>query len=294
MQQCSSKDTVVAVIDTGVTPDQLDQDRILPGINFSDEGGTYDTSDHHGHGTALAKTILGIAPQCRLLPIKLMTRRGSLRDLKRIDSVFDWIIDHRAEFGINIICTAFANFSHATSDELHRGTHLQQQIAELREMNVATIAPAGNWYREHRQQNSQGMAWPAILREVVSVGALQRQPDGLWLTKSTQRLHADLNTGCRTTVFTEPGELGETSGAAAVVTGCLAVLHQLCPNHTVDTLVQMLLHYQSMAYDQAGLTWPAIDVGAIELSGGVSLKALAIPLPNPAVVNIQPNAITRG
>lgn len=260
MQQCSSNDTVVVVIDTGVTSDRLDRDRILPGINFSDEE---DISDCHGHGTALAKTILSIAPQCRLLPIKLMTQRGYLRDLNRVDAVFDWIIDHRAEFGINIICTAFANFSHATSDELHQGTHLQQQIAKLREMNVATIAPAGNWYREHCHQNSQGMAWPAILREVVSVGALQRQADGLWLTKTTQRLHADLNTGCRTTVFVEPGELGETSGAAAVITGCLAKLHQLCPDCTVDTLVQMLLQYQTKAWDQSKFTWSAVEANKI-------------------------------
>ncbi len=256
MQQCHTNHPVVVVIDTGITLDRLNRDRILPGINFSDEE---DTSDRHGHGNALAKTILGIAPQCQLLPIKLMTRRGYLRDLKRIDAVFDWIIDHRDEFGINIICTAFANFSHATSDELHQGTHLQQQIAKLRQMNVATIAPAGNWYKEHCQQNSQGMAWPAILREVVSVGALQRQADGLWLTKTTQRLHADLNTGCRTTVFAESGELGETSGAAAVITGCLAALHQRCPDCTVDALVQMLLQYQTKAWDQSKLTWPGVE-----------------------------------
>lgn len=260
MQQCSRKDTVVAVIDTGVSPNQLERDRILPGINFSDEGGTYDTSDFHGHGTALAKIILGIAPKCQILPIKLITRRGFLRDLKHIDSVFDWIIDHRVEFGINIICTAFANFSHATSDELHRGTHLQQHIANLREMNIATIAPAGNWYREHCQQHSQGMAWPAILREVISVGALEKQPDGLFLTKSTQRLHADLNTGCRTTVFIEPGELGETSGAAAVFTGYLALLHRLYLDYTVDALVHRLLNPQGGGNDESGLAWPTLKI----------------------------------
>jgi subtilisin family serine protease len=249
----------VAVIDSGISPDRLENPVILPGINLSGEGEVDDTTDSGNHGTAVAKTILSIAPQTWLVPIRLMNRRGSLRNRAKVEEAFAWTLDHRESFGIQIICAAFADFSHATSDAEHRGSRLQQQIAALREMNVATVAPAGNWHREFRRQSPQGMAWPAIIQEAISVGALQRQPDGLWLTHETQRLNAGWDTACHTTVFTEPGDLGDTSGAAAVITGCLAVLRQSYPEATPNELVQRLLRFQQNAYDESDFIWPALD-----------------------------------
>lgn len=257
--------TVVAVIDTGISPEKLDNALVLKGINLSDEGDIEDTNDYGNHGTAIATTILHIAPQCQLIPIKLMNRRGVLRDPNKLEMALDWILEHQLDLNIKIICAAFADFSHATSDVTHRGTRIQQHIATLREMNVATVAPAGNWYPEHCRQNPQGMAWPAILREVLSVGAAQQKNNDLWLTKGSQRLHTSLNTGCQTTVFTEPGEPGETSGAAAVIAGCLAALQQACPVSTVDDLVQMLLPFQQVAYDASGLLWPTVKLKKILL-----------------------------
>jgi subtilisin family serine protease len=252
----------VAVIDTGISPEHLENPVILPGINLSGEGTVEDTTDSGNHGTAVAKTILSIAPNTRLVPIRLMNRRGSLRDRKKVEEAFDWILEHRKSLGIQIVCAAFADFSNATSDAEHRGSRLQQQIAALREMNVLTVAPAGNWYQQFRRKSSQGMAWPAIIREVISVGEVERREDGLYLTHRTQRLHVTSGTGCQTTIFTTSGELGNTSGSAAVIVGKIAALIQTSSLTSQEKIIIGLLENQQIASDENGLNRLSVDSGS--------------------------------
>jgi subtilisin family serine protease len=248
------------VIDTGINPASLGDATVLPGVNLSGEGDPHDTSDPLGHGTLVAATILRIAPHARLVPIRLLNARGALRPVSRLEQAFDWAMSQRSALDIEIVCVAFADASHSTSDDIHQNSHLRRQIAALRDAGVATVAAAGNWYPEHRARNPQGMAWPAIIREVISVGVAQRRPDGLCLSRTTQRLHATVGGGCRTTVFAEPGEPGETSGAAATIAGCLARLRPTCPDPSVDGLVRSLLRHQQPAHDDSGLDWPAVLV----------------------------------
>ena len=252
----------VAVIDTGISPECLENPIILPGINLSGEGEVNDTTDSGKHGTEVAKIILSIAPQTRLVPIRLMNRWGSLRKREKVEEAFDWILENRAALGINIVCAAFADFSNATSDAEHRGSRLQQQIAALRDMNVLTVAPAGNWYQQFRRKSPQGMAWPAIIREVISVGEVERREDGLYLTKSTQRLHKTLNTGCQTRIFTTSGQFGSTSGSAAVIVGKIATLAQTSSLISQDKIISELLENQQIASDENGLNWLSVDQGS--------------------------------
>ena len=98
------------------------------------------------------------------------------------------------------------------------------------------------------------MAWPAIIREVISVGEVEQRENGLWLTNCTQRLHPYLGTACHTTVFAKSGELGETSGSAARVTGLLVELHQIYACVAIDTLVSFLIPDQQ-AHDENDLSW---------------------------------------
>lgn len=249
----------VVVIDTGISPERLENSVLLPGINLSGEGKIGDTTDSGKHGTEVAKTILSIAPETRLVPIRLMNRWGSLRSREKVEEAFDWILDHRESLGINIVCAAFADFSHSTSDAEYRGSRLQQQIAALRKMNVPTVAPAGNWYQEFCGKSPQGMAWPAIIREVISVGEVERREDGLYLTKRTQRLHSSLGTGCQTTVFTTSGQLGNTSGATAVIVGNIVHLLQIPQTSNSTDTVNWLQNSQQMLRDKNGTRWSFVD-----------------------------------
>jgi len=117
-----------------------------------------------------------------------------------------------------------------------------------------TVAPAGNGFRAARRWSEQGMAWPAILREIVSVGALTMDR----LADNSQRLHVDHGGDCRTTLFAEPLELPDTSGAAAVVAGRLAGLQVELPHATVDELVAGLLGQCREVQDEDGTFWQAL------------------------------------
>ena len=188
-----------------------------------------------------------------------MGKYGYLRSPEQLEVAFEWILEHEAPLAIRVVCAAFADASHLSTDAPFRASPLHQYVVALRAAGVATVAPAGNFYRASRRWSDQGMAWPAILREVISVGALRTGPDGLYLTDDTQRLHAETSGACQTTVFVEPGEPGESSGAAAVVTGRLLALRSAHPRATVDELVARLLQQRRIAHDASGFGWPAIS-----------------------------------
>lgn len=258
----SAQRVVVAVIDSGIDPERLPPGTaVLPGINLSGDGDAADTHDDAGHGSAVAATILGIAPGAGLLPVKLMDRRGSLRDKAMVDKAFAWISEQSAELDISVICAAFADSSHRVSDESFHGSALQRQIAAMLEAGtgIPTVTAAGNWYPEHRARSPHGMAWPAIIRETVSVGALEHAEEGDRLARASQRLHAGLQTGCSTAIFTRPGEPGMTSGAAAVIAGCIAALRQAFPKASTAQLLERLHSVRRSIVDEQGLSWPAID-----------------------------------
>jgi len=251
--------TVVAVIDTGLNPASMGQVEILPGVNFSHEGGPDDTRDNNGHGTAVAATLAAQAQSVRLLPVKLLGEHANFRSIAQLEAVFDWIIEQREPLGIGIVCAAFADTRHLADDGPFRASLLQEQIACLREAGVATVAPAGNHYRRQRMWNPQGMAWPAILREVVSVGAAECGADGVGLAEDSQRLHVRWGDVCHTTVFAIPGEPGGTSGAAAVVAGRLAILRAECPEASVCSLIERLLAPGAFVREANSLLeWPLL------------------------------------
>ncbi|QHW29413.1 S8/S53 family peptidase [Paenibacillus rhizovicinus] len=257
---CLSSIATIAVIDSGVNVEKLPPGTVvLPGINLSGEGDETDIADHSGHGTAVSATILSVAPAARLLPVKLMDRRGALRDKSQIDTAFAWILANAARFGIGVVCAAFADSSHRVSDEALRGTPAQRHIAALLASGILTVTAAGNWYPEHRSRSLHGMAWPAIIRETVSVGALADMEEGVGLAKASQRLHASLNTGCSTTFFALPGEPGMTSGAAAAVTGCFAAVRQAYPEEAGTRLLQRLRAGCDELIDENGLSWPVVS-----------------------------------
>jgi Subtilase family len=249
-------DVAVAVIDSGIATDDIDG-AFRTGINLSGEGSPEDTRDDCGHGTKVASTLRRLAPRSPLVPIKVTDRRGVLPHRDNLTAAFAWIAEHRQANGIAVICAAVGDQSNLTGDDGFRGSALQLQIAALRAAGVLTVAPAGNWRRLHGA-GRQGMVWPAILREIVSVGAVRRTPDGLRLTDGGQRLQAGLHHACATTVFTIDGPPGETSGATAAIAGCLARLAGAGGTPAARGALSALLRLRREARDDDGATWPAV------------------------------------
>src|SRR5262245_62114706 len=99
----------VAIVDTGISADGLEDACVIPGINLGGEGGADDTVDRNGHGTQVASTILRFAPRASLLPIKLMGEHGYLRLPEQLEMAFEWVLERRRELDIGVICAPFAD-----------------------------------------------------------------------------------------------------------------------------------------------------------------------------------------
>ena len=102
----SGAGVIVAVLDSGVDarhPDLVGQ--VLPGADFVD-GSTDGRTDPVGHGTTVAALIAGrgddaagvegLAPQARILPVRVLDRQNRYADAAVVAHGVRWAVDHGA------------------------------------------------------------------------------------------------------------------------------------------------------------------------------------------------------
>ncbi|WP_137725885.1 S8 family peptidase [Prescottella subtropica] len=222
----------VAVLDTGLRTSHVDfAGRVVPGRNFtSDYGGDRDeVADGHGHGTSVAgiacagRIHTGVAPNARIVPLKVLGNDGTGR-FADIRDALDWVLDHRASLGISALCLATGAPDNRTTDTDMPGDAIGALLQELCDDGVCCCTAAGNDYYAHG--GTQGMCYPAIFRQTISVGAVYdadegsfRYPDGAKaftsdadrLTPFSQRLHRTVGGPCATDTFA-PGAPVSSSG----------------------------------------------------------------------------------
>jgi thermitase len=89
---------IIAVLDTGINKDNQDlADRVVAEVNFTDSP---TSDDLYGHGTHMAGTIAAIAPECRLMNVKVADDRGRCGPSVVARGII-WAVDHGAKV-INI------------------------------------------------------------------------------------------------------------------------------------------------------------------------------------------------
>lgn len=137
----------VFVMDTGFDPDaakEFPHVRLHAGFNMSRHGSPDDSSDPHGHGTAVARTLLeacGPAP-IRLVPVRLLDRRGALWERGRVADALERILRELPE-GPTVVCAAFGDGRHLLPDEPDGQPETAERIRELRRRGVAlSLRPA--------------------------------------------------------------------------------------------------------------------------------------------------------
>jgi subtilisin family serine protease len=254
--------TTVAVLDTGLRTTHVDfAGRVLPGCNFTaDNGGDpADPSDGQGHGTNVSGIICagdihtGIAPGAKIVPIKVLGNNGS-GSFAGIRDALQWVIDHHAEHGISAVCMSLGDGGNYQDDQGFPGDAIGSRMQTLAGLGIVCCVAAGNDYHSHN--SVQGMGYPAIFRETVSVGAVYDADEGSFsyqsgavafstapdrITPFSQRLHPRVGAEFATDIFapgapvTSSGILNDqgesiqhgTSQATPVVTGVVLLLQAL-------------------------------------------------------------------
>ena len=282
--QVNGSGMTVAVLDTGLNTGHIDfAGRILAQVNFTPDNGGDDNNanDGNGHGTNVGGIITaggnhtGMAPGANIIPIKVLSNSGG-GDFRWIDQALQWVIDNREAHNITAVCMSLGDGGNYTSDIFGIWQFLRhsmrRKIQTLKEARVAVVIAAGNDFFSH--DSRQGMSFPAIIRECVSVGAVYDSDGGGFsygsgakatstkrgqLTPFSQRLHSSVNAATGTDIFA-PGApvtasgIGSptasstqhgTSQATPVVTGLILLLQEFYHRWqdelpTVDQLITWL------------------------------------------------------
>lgn len=261
----SGKGLAAAVLDTGLNAAHVDfAGRVPAQVNFTADNNAnpQDARDGNGHGTNVAGIIaangdhIGMAPEATIIPLKVLTNAGG-GDFAYVDKALGWVIENHARFNITAACMSLGDGGNYTNDTVFAAypvhSAIRAKIRALRQQKVAVVIAAGNDYFKY--ESKQGMAFPGILRETVSVGALYDADEGAFtyasgakalatragqITPFSQRLHPSTNANTYTDIFapgapvTSSGILGEhgestqhgTSQAAPVVTGIILLMQE--------------------------------------------------------------------
>jgi subtilisin family serine protease len=226
------KGHTVAVLDTGLRTTHVDfAGKVLAQRNFtSDNGGNpNDASDGNGHGTNVGGIIVanginkGIAPGASIVPLKVLANNGG-GSFTAIDNALQWVIDNHKTHRITVVNMSLGASNNPASDLAYAADPIRKKVQELTKKGIAVVIAAGNGFFEHSSQ--QGMSYPAIFRECVSVGAVYDANSGSFsygsgaiahstgpgrITPFSQRLHERVGGVCRTDIFA-PGAPITSSG----------------------------------------------------------------------------------
>jgi subtilisin family serine protease len=223
----------VAVLDTGLRLTHRDfAGRVHLVRNFTDEGAPTDVTDGDGHGTNVAGIIAssgifaptGVAPRATLLPLKVLRSDGRGR-LEWIRDALKWVAENANEHKISVVSISLGDEGNYPSfDQAVKESSFKAIFADIRTLvqtlsarGTVVVIAAGN---EYFRWQAQGMSFPAIIPECISVGAvydrisnqpiryadgaeaLNTKPDNL--APFSQRLHESKDAQCATD-FLAPG-----------------------------------------------------------------------------------------
>ncbi|MCK5182404.1 MAG: S8 family serine peptidase, partial [Dehalococcoidia bacterium] len=113
---------IVAVLDTGISKDNQDlADRVAAEVNFTSSP---TSDDLYGHGTHMAGTIVAIAPECRLMNVKVADDWGRCEPSVVARGII-WAVDQGAKvINISLAMKAAPELTEAVNYAWSRGAIL--------------------------------------------------------------------------------------------------------------------------------------------------------------------------
>ena len=151
---------IVAVLDTGIDKDNRDlAGRVVAEVNFTSSP---TTDDLYGHGTHMAGTIAAIAPECRLMNVKVADDAGKCEPSVVAKGII-WAVNHGAKvINLSLSMVASRNLEEAVNYAWNHGAIL--------------VAAAGN-------KGGSEASYPAYYVSCVAVAGTN-QDDALALLSS--------------------------------------------------------------------------------------------------------------
>jgi serine protease AprX len=169
----------VAVLDTGVSPQNDFAGRLIHGPDLSGEGTTI---DNYGHGTVMAGIIAGsgadsmnrsggsftgVAPAAHVVAVKAAGRNGVV-DVSTMLQAMHWISAYRTQYNIRVLNLAWG--VHSTQDP--SVDPLNYAVQRLWREGIVVVVAAGN-----SGPNAGTITKPGDDPVVLTVGAMNDQGD---------------------------------------------------------------------------------------------------------------------
>ncbi|BBC37886.1 hypothetical protein SGFS_091800 [Streptomyces graminofaciens] len=240
----------VAVLDTGVDDEHPDlTGNVLPTkdmVGFGASRGDRAWARHgtamagiiagHGHGAGNDAGVLGIAPEARILPVRVILEdrdpaRAKARSTRgnALAEGIRWAADQ----GADVINLSLGDDSKSAHPEPSEDSAVQYALKK----GSVVVASAGNG-----GEKGDHISYPAAYPGVIAVTAVDE--DGIRASFSTRRWYATVSAPGDDVVIADPDrkyyEGWGTSAAAAFVSGAVALIKAAHPNLTPAQVKRLL------------------------------------------------------
>ncbi|MFE0511778.1 type VII secretion-associated serine protease mycosin [Streptomyces sp. NPDC058964] len=244
------KGITVAVLDTGVEEDHPDlAGNVLPGkdlVGFGAKPGDRTWARHgtamagiiagHGHGAGDADGVMGIAPEAKILPVRVIledgdTARGKARSTRgnALAEGIRWAADQ----GADVINLSLGDDSASAHPEPSEDEAVQYALKK----GSVVVASAGNG-----GEKGDHISYPAAYPGVIAATAVDQY--GTRASFSTRRWYATVGAPGVDVVIADPDhkyyEGWGTSAASAFVSGAVALVKAAHPGLTPAQIKKLL------------------------------------------------------
>jgi len=293
----------VAIIDTGVAHHQDFGDRVLARVDFT-PGGAGD--DEYGHGTHLAGVMVGdgvassgkwrgVAPAAGLVSVKVAGPDGST-DVSVIIAALQWVVSHRAEYGIRVLNLSFGT----DSVQPYAIDPLDAAVERAWAAGITVVVSAGNRGPDIGTINKPGddpfvitvgaadlkqtpERWDDEIAPFSSRGPTQDGFEKPELVAPGTTIVATRDAGSAIDALHPDAVVDEdyfkgtgTSQAGAIVSGVAALMYEANPNLTPRRVkgILMATAFKTAAYRAGG------GSGLVDATGAVLAATSDAPNPN--------------